>query len=431
MPIPRLTMYFLGTGDAYSEKKQDFICNYLYESTENFAVRFGGPGSGFAGKPTANFRNDLINEFLTGVPGAPETKDLVEITFGRTAAENVRVGFEFVDRLQPAQLVLVGHSRGACTCLYLANRIRRDIRDHLPRISLLLFDPVPGGADPTSKLGNWDLQSVSLPEDIVDDYVQFLAMHDNRYKMSEQVKFTRGKFHPISLVLHSPRMVNDEFSHRKLYIVPGNHTDLIKREEKCIPLSNITRSIAQKHLMEWGVDLREEVPRYDKWELLNWYEKIWENLTDYVNDLDFFHKRHAYLVHYQGNHFYTRLDLPSIAEVNFYGDVPVTSDRLQVRWVCPHHREVFALACPTMFDDIDEPIAKVKDQQRLGLIRGEVTSLKTRCRATYLRLQGQTDYAPLLEGEQKEGFQGLKIVEDYAPYRTWSGVGRSKGRERR
>ena len=57
-----LVIYFLGTGDGISKKKQGFICNLFYTYTSTPAVRFGGPGSNQEARPDANFPLDSIKD---------------------------------------------------------------------------------------------------------------------------------------------------------------------------------------------------------------------------------------------------------------------------------------------------------------------------------------------------------------------------------
>ena len=61
----------------------------------------------------ANFNDDAIAELVDLPKSGNGLTDLIEKTFGKTTAENVRVGCEIVRRLEPAELVLVGHSQGS------------------------------------------------------------------------------------------------------------------------------------------------------------------------------------------------------------------------------------------------------------------------------------------------------------------------------
>ena len=136
-----------------------------------------------------------------------------------------------------ATVNMVGWSRGAVTCVRLANWIKEFLGDAW-KINIFALDPVPG-LDAGEKLAD-----TKVIPDIVADYVAVLAMDE-----------ARGDFHPQDL---SRITVQDEMKTRVSFLpFPGVHNTVVLQRQPTLPeVTAMVRHLAYKFLSDRGTEFK-------------------------------------------------------------------------------------------------------------------------------------------------------------------------------
>lgn len=225
---------------------------------------------GYEKKGTANFGlTSIYSDFQKDFMGDTEYNGKnAGLILGRGWRDNVYKATLILANLQERGIDtvnLVGWSRGAVTCLMIANKIYEVFADKIT-VNIFAVDPVIGG--PTSTYP----EMFVVPANVAN-YLAIMATDD-----------CRRTFHPTDiniLKVLSPK-ASESFSKRPnihFLPMPGNHSDVVNvgvtQDLQCG--ADIIRYLAQKFLVNHGTLLNADGSNYSKQDLLKGYEYLKEN----------------------------------------------------------------------------------------------------------------------------------------------------------
>lgn len=155
---------------------------------------------------------------------------------------------------QPIDTInIVGWSRGAVTCLKMANKLFEVFEDTI-NVNILAVDPVPGGLTPET------VDTRIIPPN-VQNYLAILAMDDNR---SNFQPLNRNKVKLLAPQSQhgkngNPDSLNPQHIKPQVHFLPmpGNHSDLVNRALSSAQVSHsaqLCRTIAWQYLTAHGTD---------------------------------------------------------------------------------------------------------------------------------------------------------------------------------
>lgn len=245
------TIYCHGTGNR-RQKNQDEIIDYF--STNHKGDEFedylildgvgakGSPGFPMPGEFEFDPESPSFRRPLQGRRTAVKKNPKVAQAAGHGLSSNIEFAIQFLLHLLknspsfPRVINMLGFSRGAVTCLMLANRILSDITQSV-EINICAIDPVAGG-----KAGN-DRSKVdnrTIPPE-VKNYLAILATGENRKSFAPQDARSIGQ------------RVNLQASNVMFLPMPGIHKHLSKfGTGKTAVISQIVWSIAYDFLKKFG-----------------------------------------------------------------------------------------------------------------------------------------------------------------------------------
>lgn len=149
---------------------------------------------------------------------------------------------------QPIDTVnIIGWSRGAVTCLKMANKLFEVFEDTV-LVNIFAVDPVPGGLTPET------VDTKTIPPN-VRDYLAILALDDDRSNFQPLDRSQVTLLAPKSQYgkRGNPASLNPQrFKPRVHFLpMPGNHSDLVNSELSSVPVTNsakLCRHLAWKFL---------------------------------------------------------------------------------------------------------------------------------------------------------------------------------------
>lgn len=308
------TIYNCGTN--YHKDSGDVVAN-LSADTSSASVINDGPGSGqfmpnvLGGRPDPTDWSPVVSWF--GIVGG--------LFFGTGVEKNVERAIEAIKGLPslPSTLNMCGWSRGAVTCLKIANDLQKDPRLSSIRVNIFAIDPVPG----TSFVGNDHMwKDIGLSGNI-DRYMAIIAQHERRIEMTPVVPSTTDKRAWVDLM-------------------PGVHSSMVQETAGAPGPATLVRHLATKFLTEAGTKFFS--PRLlDNYRILSIYDAIkrnWNAFKQLGEDEAGFIRRKM------GN---TLRPVKDDRE----GPNRTLLPRLAGFFVNNHHREVFAMTYPNVLVEIN------------------------------------------------------------------------------
>ena len=231
-----LTIYNSGTNYDRSNS-QELIASLALKTSgaegESWIIN-PGPGS------TELYNKSLRARVAGFLIGPLVGRQVVEGFGGATGSGrdvNVDATLEVVRRVKPARINMTGWSRGAITCIEIANAIT-EARD-IPAIpmSLFLVDPVPGPHE--ANAWNWTSFSTRIPP-TVTHCSAILQEGDSRGWMMAP--------------LIDPFRTQDE--RRRTYPMPGPHSASVEVQKPFEPVARMARCLVESFLDSRGTGLK-------------------------------------------------------------------------------------------------------------------------------------------------------------------------------
>ena len=231
---------------------------------------------------------------------------------------------------------MIGWSRGAVTCLRMANWIKEFLGDNI-KINIFAIDPV-AGLDAGEKLKD----TYTIP-DIVQDYIAVLALDEKR-----------GAFAPQD----QSRIHVDSFKTNVAFLTfPGVHNTLVRSNDKKAPeVGVLVRSLAYKFLKDHGTLFNQPEKLYNTLQVCELYADMKAKRNDYRKMMS-----QGIIASLQGG-----LETRSIC---------VADDKMRKEgnsnsfFVNEHHRECFKIAFRDVYSyfftrDVPNPLGKVTTAYR-------------------------------------------------------------------
>jgi hypothetical protein len=207
----------------------------------------------------------------------------------------------------------IGWSRGAVTCLMLANALAKSTDERLNQIQVNIFaiDPVPGP-------GKFNKHRVVIPGN-VKRYYGVYARHELQYIFRPSLPTFESGYRP------------EEF---KVLLMPGVHAspsgDPYERKQNQQDSGKVTRHLAEDCLTRWGTPLNQRLG-YPDAQLLKCYDDMLRHDPDYRGHLKAKDQDKYRKIRIGSKHKHVRVNLV---------DSFRTGEELGI-FVNWHHREVF------------------------------------------------------------------------------------------
>ncbi|WP_321473713.1 hypothetical protein [uncultured Paludibaculum sp.] len=199
------------------------------------------PGPGSSDLYNKSLRARIAGLMIGGVGGAGTIGKEVVKGFGSATGSgmsvNVNATVDLVRKLKPARINMAGWSRGAITCIEIANAITQ--APDIPGIpmSLFLVDPVPGPHE--ANAWNWSSFSTKIPG-TVTHCSAILQEGDSRGWMMAP--------------LVDPFRTQDE--RKRVFPMPGPHSASVEVQKPFEPVSRLARSLVETFLDSRGTELK-------------------------------------------------------------------------------------------------------------------------------------------------------------------------------
>lgn len=150
---------------------------------------------------------------------------------------NIASTLDLVRKLRPAQINMAGWSRGAITCIEIANAITE--APDLPAIpiSLFLVDPVPGPHE--ANAWNWTSFSTRIPGTVTHCSAILQEGDERGWMMAPLV---------------DPFRTQEE--RRRTYPMPGPHSASVEVQKPFEPVARLARSLVESFLSSRGTNLK-------------------------------------------------------------------------------------------------------------------------------------------------------------------------------
>lgn len=169
---------------------------------------------------------------------------------------NIADTVDLVLRVRPAKINMAGWSRGAITCLRIANELERRADFPPVPINLFLIDPVPGRFN----LWNWDRLHTTVPT-CVNSCSVILQEGEGRFIMEPLVQPFLEKTHGRTLF--------------RIYPLPGPHSASVELETFA-PIARLAEYLAKRFLASQGTIFKNPQQTLDSVQICECYAQIQE-----------------------------------------------------------------------------------------------------------------------------------------------------------
>ncbi|MEO1616442.1 MAG: hypothetical protein AAFV88_11370 [Planctomycetota bacterium] len=243
-----MTFTIFNCGTGYHRGKRDVVVR-LYELTSSHKFINDGPGS----------RGNMV----TNKPG-----QIAGVGVGTNVSRALRAIEEHYERYsRNRQLIvnLAGWSRGAITCLKIANRLylKHNQLSRMVRFNIYGIDPVPGGGvTPGANVVNNPMWRKLKTTPNIKTCSLIYAQHDNT-----------GMFRELFLP-YVPQM-RHSYTETEVEVMPGNHSEMVEQSERNPEAHNLVMNLAKKFLSERGTNFRDNTQLGDD-DILDKYATIYD-----------------------------------------------------------------------------------------------------------------------------------------------------------
>jgi hypothetical protein len=249
--IPNRVVSVFCAGTDYDENSKDVVAR-LYQATEGRpgAERFFYPGPGSAGAAkrhaAATAAMDTTVKRLAGGAGAlahmagVNVGSVIDTATGATMHLNVAAAEREVGEACTPGLTtvnLVGWSRGAVTCIGIANALAKR---GVTTINLFLFDPVPGTQ--AVNLWNWKEHLCKLPDAVRNATVLLMENEE-------------GGAMTVKELLLEPLRTQFAGGVANVYPMPGRHNTAVENDSVFPEVATIGEHLATAFLIAHGAKL--------------------------------------------------------------------------------------------------------------------------------------------------------------------------------
>jgi len=299
----KFTAYNCGTG--YNRYSNDVVAKLYWETVTNCVVTDGVGGGGPQGNAGGA---GTIRGLLGGVGVDANVSFVVNEVKSRHASGN-----------QNMVLNMLGWSRGAMTCIKIANALSADTVTRTIPVNIFAIDPVPGG----SCINNHMWRSIQMTPNIRICNV-VLSQHDRRSLFAPYYPEVLGPYTDVD-------------------IMPGDHSTIVEEKPGCSEAHELVKDMGKRFLMARGTHFSNG-DLLSPPEILKRYSLIAEHFDDYA-------------------HF--AKGAPKDWEKRFKGERVIRNvNRKQVAHMLPvkpqfflneHHRIVFQSLFPGLTNELDLP----------------------------------------------------------------------------
>ena len=231
----------------------------------------------FGDRKTSEFQDSFMGN-------TPETMKLMGLALGRGWTDNVykavwmltHLKFEMGYEIDTVNIV--GWSRGAVTCLMMANKLFEVFEDTI-NINIFAVDPVPGGYTSRAE------EMIAIPPN-VRNYLALLALDADGANFQATDRTTLKYLAPKSQhgKTGNPDSLNPQNIKPNVHFLPmpGNHSDLVNVNLSHPLLENgvvLCRYLAEQFLYKHGSFINIKTPLSDK-QALEHYEAMFPHLKD-------------------------------------------------------------------------------------------------------------------------------------------------------
>jgi hypothetical protein len=299
----KFTSYNCGTG--YNRFSNDVVAELYRETVTNCAVTDGVGGGGPHGQPGGAWK---ISGLLGGKGADANVAFVVGEVKGCLSAGN-----------QNMVLNMCGWSRGAVTCIKIANALHADSSTASIPVNVFAIDPVPGG----SCLNNHMWRSIQMTPNIRICSV-VLSQHDRRSLFAPYYPEVLGPFTDVD-------------------IMPGDHSTIVEKKPNRTEAYELVKDMAKRFLMSRGTRFsRPELLSAP--EILKRYSLIAEHFDDYAQFAKGAGK--SWEKRFKGDRVIRDVNRREVAQM-----LPVKPQF----FLNEHHRIVFQSLFPGLTNELDLP----------------------------------------------------------------------------
>lgn len=287
--MPRvLTIYCCGSG-SNREKSNKWLVPHLWEDDKYDSRKYICDGVG-AGRPVGRRTAKKIKETGKQHDFRKPKSVVSEIQnmHGTGVSGNVLGAANFIEnKLQSksySAINMIGWSRGAVTCIMLAHYLQEKNIVKQSIVNIFAIDPVPGGEHfDKNDLGDIGLKGTAkeLPT-IVKKYSSIIMMNIVKWKnLQPNNKLVNRKGEPVGLrfkkdknfpnvVPSWPAGSGNNDNNRKIYPLPGNHSDAVRLSDTGTGVNRVGYYLAYRFLTSCGTEFKTANPHSHR-ELIEGY----------------------------------------------------------------------------------------------------------------------------------------------------------------
>lgn len=299
----KFTAYNCGTG--YNRFSNDVVGQLYRETVTNCVVTDGVGGGGPHGNAGGAW---TISGLVGGVGVDANVGFVVNEVKGRHTSGSQNMVFN-----------MLGWSRGAVTCIKIANALNADSATRTIPVNIFAIDPVPGG----SALNNHMWRSITMTPNIRLCNV-VLSQHDRRSLFAPYYPEVLGPFTDVD-------------------IMPGDHSTIVEEKPGRAEAHELVKDMGKRFLMARGTRFSDN-ELLSPPEILTRYSLIAEHFDDYAH----FAKGAAkgWEKRFKGDRVIRDVNRNEVAQM-----LPVKPQF----FLNEHHRIVFQSLYPALTNELDGP----------------------------------------------------------------------------